>query len=838
MSDADAALAPGTRVGPYQLEHRIGGGGVGDVYAALEPTIRKRVAIKVLRRSFAGEDAAAARFEREARAANDVRHPAIVDIFASGKLPDGRPYLVMSLLEGRSLRAELATRGALPSAEAWAIAREIAEALGAAHHAGIVHRDLKPDNIFLERFASRTGARPARPRLLDFGLAMFAAGSETAEASPMKLTQTGAPMGTPAYMAPEQWWCAGVGPATDQYALGALLFEMLTGRAPFDTPHFVELMQAHLNTKPPALRERGCDAGVAVEALVARSLAKKPEARFASMEALVTAGDEAFASVMATPTEATLLASMEAVPSNPASAAQAGPAKADTELASTPPATLSHLRRFLVVSALILIGGAAAFIAAGYAGDERHDVRGWIHIAGMLAWVALVVFGTAVMALVYFARERARGGPLRYFTYWLAVLPGLIGACGTYLGWHISQASVERGESAQQLVLFNAGMFEANASRFIGFISATLLCLMLVALAGVRGGVAAGPNARGPMAAAAGLALLATLSAMLGVPSGALIAGVGATIVGLGLALPTTAEHERTLAGALAFGFVVAASFARIEAREAVLWSSELTRAERAAEIVATMGERTATWAITLATLALLCGLAFAGLRRGGAIQRPRAPTLVLASVLLAGAVGDAVLHVRFLAVREKLRAELAPQFTLFAQLDPPTAPEVKAVQFVPHKAPALQIARDTVAINGKGVAKLEAIASAAGAANLGRDLGHALASLTPTPGAPDLAITADRGVPYGTVLRVLRIARDAGVRNVEFLLTRGASPKLSPQSPPEASFVLATDFVALPAPLGDRGFAPAGDAPFGDVAPTLIRAALTTRGPVPLAVP
>src|SRR5437868_8204424 len=120
MADEGAsALSIGAMVGGYRITRHIGGGGMGSVYAAEEPTIHKRVAIKVLRHALADDASFAARFEREARAANDVRHPAIVDVFAYGKLDDGRPYLVMSLLEGRSLREELDSRGTIPPAEAW-----------------------------------------------------------------------------------------------------------------------------------------------------------------------------------------------------------------------------------------------------------------------------------------------------------------------------------------------------------------------------------------------------------------------------------------------------------------------------------------------------------------------------------------------------------------------------------------------------------------------------------------------------------------------------------------------------------------------------------------------
>src|SRR5262245_41882917 len=225
-------------VGAYRIDRLLGVGGVGAVYAAEEPTIKKRVAIKVLQRAFVDDAAMAERFRREACAANEIRHPGIVDVFAIGALPDGRPYLVMSLLEGRSLRDEIKARGSLPPDEAWRIAREVAEALTAAHAAGIVHRDLKPDNVFLERVKDGV----LRARVLDFGIAKVLPPPEGAE--PMKLTGTGVPLGTPAYMAPEQWWCQGITARTDQYAFGAMLFAMMAGRPPFDSNQFVELVQA------------------------------------------------------------------------------------------------------------------------------------------------------------------------------------------------------------------------------------------------------------------------------------------------------------------------------------------------------------------------------------------------------------------------------------------------------------------------------------------------------------------------------------------------------------------------------------------------------------------
>ena len=396
-------LSPGTMVGAYRIEYRLGGGGMGTVYAAEEPTIKKRVAIKVLRHAFAEDASAAARFEREARAANDVRHPGIVDVFAFGRLPDGRPYLVMTLLEGRSLRAEIAARTRIPPAEAWGIAREVAEALGAAHEAGVVHRDLKPDNVFLESFGS---SALRRTRVLDFGLAKVMHAKDASQA-PMKLTQSGAPMGTPAYMAPEQWRAEGIDARTDQYAFGAMLFEMLAGQPPFSSQQFIELIQHHMNDRPPSLAEMGVTAAPEVDALIARALSKAGADRFDSMAALMAAGDAAFAA----PSAGIAIASEGAedlghAPTLAASAGAAAP-QGSRDRATAPgrvngepadahsgadraPAisTTGAVGRWAAAHVTILALGCAGIVAAGYSRGSDRDVLEWMNIAGAGSWIS------------------------------------------------------------------------------------------------------------------------------------------------------------------------------------------------------------------------------------------------------------------------------------------------------------------------------------------------------------------------------------------------------------------------------------------------------------------
>ncbi len=272
-----ARLAPTTACGEYIVDDRIGGGAMGEVYAGHHPVIGKKVAIKVLRAELARSVEAAERLTREARAVNQVDHPNVVDVFAYGRLDDGRLYLVMDLVPGESLRARLRD-GALEVDDALAILDQIAEALDAAHARGVVHRDLKPDNIMI--------APPRRVFVLDFGIAKLVTG----EAGPGNgtLTGQGTWLGTPAYMAPEQWSTDGAGPASDRYALGVIAFELLSGHLPFAASSVPGMMEQHFRAKVPALSMRG-STSAAVDDVLQRALAKDPEARYPSARELVAA---------------------------------------------------------------------------------------------------------------------------------------------------------------------------------------------------------------------------------------------------------------------------------------------------------------------------------------------------------------------------------------------------------------------------------------------------------------------------------------------------------------------------------------------------------------------
>ena len=230
---SSAPRAPPARIAErYVVQSSLGSGGMGEVFAALDERSGQRVAVKVLHRSGASERGVE-RLLREASAAGRVQHPAVVRVYEAGvDEANDLAYIAQELLVGETLRALLARRGRLPSDEAVGLLTPVVEALAAAHEAGVVHRDLKPENIFVERHGDAL-----RPRVIDFGIARLVARDE---AHVTQLTTTGAVLGTPSYMSPEQARGADdVDEQTDVWAVGVVLYELLTGATPFAraTPH-------------------------------------------------------------------------------------------------------------------------------------------------------------------------------------------------------------------------------------------------------------------------------------------------------------------------------------------------------------------------------------------------------------------------------------------------------------------------------------------------------------------------------------------------------------------------------------------------------------------------
>ncbi|HEY5927402.1 MAG TPA: serine/threonine-protein kinase [Kofleriaceae bacterium] len=269
----DTNLKPGMTLGEYRVERLIGAGGMGVVFEAVHPLIGKRAAVKILKKELCTDPGTLERFVDEARVVNQIGHPNIVDVFAFGEMPDGRSYFVMELLTGETLRVRLA-RGPVMLDEVVAIARPLARALVAAHGKGVVHRDLKPDNIFLAAGAEVDGAERAVVKLLDFGVAKLARSDHRLEK-----TATGALVGTPQYIAPEQAKGYTIDHRADIYALGGILFEMLTQRPPFVADNAMEVVAKHLMEPPvrPSTLVRNVPAEL--DTIIVRMLAKDPTAR-------------------------------------------------------------------------------------------------------------------------------------------------------------------------------------------------------------------------------------------------------------------------------------------------------------------------------------------------------------------------------------------------------------------------------------------------------------------------------------------------------------------------------------------------------------------------------
>jgi len=269
----------GTHFDRYRVLEKLGEGGMGAVYAVEHLLLRKRLAMKVLRLDIAENEEIAARFHNEAIAVSRIHHEHVVEVTDFGWLEDGRPYLVMEELRGRSLAEILALERRLSLPRALRFVEQVAQALAAAHAAGVVHRDLKPANVFV-----MDAGHGEQVKVLDFGISKV-------RAQDLRLTRLGRVVGTPEYMSPEQGAGLEVDARSDVYALGVLLFELVTGRPPFLATNPVEVLMMHQSTQPPLLQQVRPDLPVspALEALVSRLLAKRPSDRPQTMDQCLAA---------------------------------------------------------------------------------------------------------------------------------------------------------------------------------------------------------------------------------------------------------------------------------------------------------------------------------------------------------------------------------------------------------------------------------------------------------------------------------------------------------------------------------------------------------------------
>lgn len=297
-------LARGARLGPYEIVGLLGVGGMGEVYRSWDPRLRREIAIKILPPDVSTDPERLRRFEQEAHATGALNHPNILAIYDIGT-QDGTPYVVTELLEGKTLRRRLA-EGNLLLHKAIDYAVQIADGLNAAHERGIIHRDLKPENLFV------TSAE--RLKILDFGLAKIMSGAGSHGGSAAQ-TESGMIVGTIGYMCPEQLRAGQIDERSDIFSLGAVLYEMVTGKHAFDAGSAADTISAILNKDPLPLMDSQKRIPVEAQRVIWRCLEKRPENRFQSAQDLIFALKEVEERIQQAQTPVGVTWSREAVPS-------------------------------------------------------------------------------------------------------------------------------------------------------------------------------------------------------------------------------------------------------------------------------------------------------------------------------------------------------------------------------------------------------------------------------------------------------------------------------------------------------------------------------------------
>jgi hypothetical protein len=257
----------------YEIEELVGTGGMSSVYRARDRELERRVALKILHDHFASDPEYVERFRREARAIARLNHPNIVTVIDRGEF-EGRQFIVFEHVPGENLKEVVEREGPLPVSQALALTRQIARGLAFAHEQGVVHRDVKPQNVLLDESGTA--------KVTDFGIARSLHPEEG-------LTQSGTLLGTSHYISPEQASGQPVDERSDQYSLGVLLYELLTGEVPYPADGFMAVAMRHLRDPVPSVRERRPGVPKAVDEIVARAMAKRPEDRFPSTAAMMAA---------------------------------------------------------------------------------------------------------------------------------------------------------------------------------------------------------------------------------------------------------------------------------------------------------------------------------------------------------------------------------------------------------------------------------------------------------------------------------------------------------------------------------------------------------------------
>jgi hypothetical protein len=340
--------------GRYALSELLGSGGMAEVFLAHDRILGRDLALKVLREEYARDEAFVSRFRREAVSAASLNHPSVVQVYDQGRTEDGRLYIAMEHVAGGSLEDLLARRGALEPAEATLLASQVADALAAAHGRGIVHRDIKPQNVLI--------GEAGKAKVADFGIALAASASTT--------SGTNRVFGTASYMSPEQAMGGQVGPTSDLYSLGVVLYEMLTGRVPFEAEGALATAMKHVTEEPISPRARNPNVPEGLEALVMGLLAKDPEDRCPSAAELSEDLRRAL--------EGSPPASVAGTAGHPVGHPEAprAPASADASARSGEPENKARKRRLVAIglvalaALLALLGALGSGLTGGREGSK------------------------------------------------------------------------------------------------------------------------------------------------------------------------------------------------------------------------------------------------------------------------------------------------------------------------------------------------------------------------------------------------------------------------------------------------------------------------------------
>jgi serine/threonine protein kinase len=343
----DTLLGADVDNGEYRIIERIGTGGMGSVYKAEQPSMNRLVAIKVLHPRFANREDLVSRFRREARAMSQLSHPNTARVYKFGQLADGAAYFVMDYMEGKNLAHVVRADGAMEPDRAINVMIQVCGALDEAHRAGIIHRDLKPENIFL----TNQGGTADFPKVLDFGLAKVS--EKQMGRGSMMLTQQGMVFGTPEFMSPEQTQGETLDRRSDIYSLGLILYELLTGKLPFDAVKPIDIMRAHVHETPILLNQRvpGKRFSRELETILAKAMAKRREDRFDTAIEFAQALRRCLTNPMAS------TAARRAMPSQPAPAAQSATSGASSVEVDPPlvPVTRGPLIAIGAIAAVLLL---------------------------------------------------------------------------------------------------------------------------------------------------------------------------------------------------------------------------------------------------------------------------------------------------------------------------------------------------------------------------------------------------------------------------------------------------------------------------------------------------